>query len=204
MRAAVPRAAHERDGREQGPVAVRANNLLRAQPVLHGHHGRTVELPLETLRERLEVIALACEDQQVGVELGRVGRRPHGCGEVRAPRDTEAASVQRARVLGAPRQQRHVGHAREMCGEQAADRSPARDTHSRHPRLQPNSRPPVRPDGLRIKTRAITAPIVTSRVPFGSVSRKPICTVFSASPRNELRALIASAPRRRRRRASRG
>ena len=43
-------------------------------------------------------------------------------------------------------------------------------------------------------TSAITAPIVTSRVPVGSVRRKPTCTVFSASPRNELSALIASAP----------
>src|SRR3954452_13206314 len=106
----------------------------------------------------------------------------------------EAVLVQRLRMVLAASQDRHVGNAGEVGREQAADRPGAGDADAGHRRPQPNSRPPVSPDGRRMITSAITAPIVTSRVPAGRVRRKPTCTVFSASPRNELSALIASAP----------
>ena len=57
-----------------------------------------------------------------------------------------------------------------------------------------NSLLPVIPDGRRISTSAISAPSRTSLEPSGSVSLKPMCTVFSASPRNESTPLTSSAP----------
>src|SRR6266576_988980 len=97
-------------------------------------------------------------------------------------------------MLVTARQHRDLGDLGEVTGEQTADHARAGDADARQRRHQPNSRTPVRPEGRRIRTSAITAPIVTSRVPLGSVRRKPTCTVFSASPRNELSALIESAP----------
>ena len=56
---------------EQRPVAVRADDLLGAEAVLHRHHRRAREVPLEALRERLEIAALAGDDHEVGVERRR-------------------------------------------------------------------------------------------------------------------------------------
>src|SRR5581483_7274543 len=157
--------------------------------------GRLAELPREALRDRLEIVALARDDHKVGVELARVGRRAQAHREVGAPGYPEPVLVERACVLGAAHEHRDLRDTREVRGEEAADRAGPGDADARHRRHRSaNSRPPVSPDGRRMSTSAMTAPIVTSRVPFGSVSRKPTCTVFSASPRNELSALIARAP----------
>ena len=63
----VARAAHERDGGEERPVAVSGDDLLRAEAVLDRHDRRVREAPLERRSERLEVGALAREDGELGV-----------------------------------------------------------------------------------------------------------------------------------------
>ena len=99
VRVAVARAAHERDRREERPRALRADDLLGAEPVLHGHHRRAGEVPGEAPCQRVEVAALAREDDEVGVELRRIGRRRHARGEVGAARDADAlARSARARA----------------------------------------------------------------------------------------------------------
>jgi hypothetical protein len=72
---AHPGPAHERDRREERPVAVRADDVFRTEPVLHRHHGGPRELPFETLREGFEVAALAGDDEQVGAQLGGIAGR---------------------------------------------------------------------------------------------------------------------------------
>ena len=67
VRVAVARAAHERDGGEERPLAVRRHDLLRTEPVLDRHHGRAGSVAFEPRRERLEVGALARQDRELGV-----------------------------------------------------------------------------------------------------------------------------------------
>src|SRR5262249_51261011 len=58
-----------------------------------------------------------------------------------------------------------------------------------------SSRPPVRPDGRRIRTSAMSEPTTTMRVPDGRSSVPPrMWTPFSASARKESTALTATAP----------
>ena len=78
VRVAVTRAAHERDRGEERPLAVRRHDLLRTEPVLDRHHGRSRERAFEPRRERLEVGALARQDRELGVggQRGRC-RRSH-------------------------------------------------------------------------------------------------------------------------------
>ena len=165
---AVARPAHEGDGGEERPVAVRGDDLLGAEPVLDRHHRRVREPPCELRGERLEVGALAREDRELGVlrQVGRIGRRGELRGEVGAAGDAQAVLAQRRRVLLAPRQHRHVGDAREMPGEERADRAGAGDDDLSRPDLghgSVSSRPPLRPAGRRMSTSAISTPSTISR-----------------------------------------
>ena len=127
MRVAVARAAHERDGGEERPLAVRRHDLLRAEPVLDRHHRRARERPLEPRRERLEVGALAGEDRELGVrrQRRRIRGRVEPRREVAAPRDAEALLAQRGGVLLPPRQHGDLGDLREVRREKRADRAGA-------------------------------------------------------------------------------
>ena len=56
---------------------MRADDVFGTEAVLHGHHGGARELPFETLREGLEVAALAGDDDQVGASsAGSLDARP--------------------------------------------------------------------------------------------------------------------------------
>ena len=124
VRVAVARAAHERDGREQRPVAVRADDLLGAEAVLDRHHRRARRSARRGARASgVEVAALAREDHEVGVGAppGRATRVTRAVKSAR-PETRSPCSFERARVLLAPREHRDVRDAREVRGEQAADR----------------------------------------------------------------------------------
>ena len=92
------------------------------------------ERPLEPRRERLEVGALAGEDRELGVrgQRGGIGRRGEPRREVAAPGDAQALLAQRGGVLLPPRQHGHLGDAREMRGEEGADRAGAGYDDLRH------------------------------------------------------------------------
>src|SRR5581483_938892 len=112
----------------------------------------------------------------------------------------QATLAKRRRMLLAPRQHHHLGDACEMGSEQAADRAGAGDADARHADLarsrgRRSSRPPVRPDGLRMSTAAMTTPTTISAVPDGRSTCQPRTDVpFSATASQESSALTASAP----------
>src|SRR5581483_135255 len=159
---------------------------------------RVLEAAGERCRERLEVAALARDDDEVRLaELRRVAGRPHPGREVRAAGDVQTELVQCVRVVLAPRQHTHVCDAREVHREEAPDRprSCDDDVHRRS-HASENSRPPVRPLGRRMSTSAMSTPSTITRVPDGrlSVVAPKMPTPLSAEARNESRALIARAP----------
>ena len=127
MRVAVTGTAHERDGGEERPLAVRRHDLLRAEPVLDRHHGRARDRAFELRGERLEVGALAREDRELGAggQRGRVRGRVEPRCEVAAPRDAEPLLAQRGGVLLPPREHGDLGDLREVRREKRADRAGA-------------------------------------------------------------------------------
>src|SRR5262249_50958272 len=90
--------------------------------------------PLEARGERVEVRALAREDHKLGVrgQCRRVRGRVEARREVASPGDAEALLAERHGVLLPPGQHRDVGDAREVRGEERADRARARYDDARH------------------------------------------------------------------------
>ena len=118
--ATVP--AHERDSRDERPVAVAADDLLRPEPVLDGHDRRTRKVALERGGRLIQVSRLGRHDAQVGIpELGRIGGRLERRREVVAAGDAQAVLAQRTRVFLPPREHDDLRHLREMRRVQAAD-----------------------------------------------------------------------------------
>ena len=76
VRVLVARAAHERDRGQQAPVAVPSDHLVRADPVLHGHHDRVGPVTGEARRDRVEIEGLAGDDHEL--RLGQLLRRGGG------------------------------------------------------------------------------------------------------------------------------
>ena len=209
MRVGVPRAAHERDRGEQRPVAVRADDLLGAEPVLHRHHRRAGEAGPRGARRAARGrcpcrrgsrgrAPAAPPDRSAPVDLRR---------EVAAAGDAQAVLVQRARVLLAARRARTRrrparGAPRRGCRScrrrrrRRADHDGVRARRRRSAPGSANSRPPVMPLGRRIRTSAISAPIDDDAAcrregracqPKSSARSRP-------RARNESSALTASAP----------
>ena len=148
----VPR--HERDGGDDRPVAVRADDLLRAEPVERRHQrARRGSGPRATRRPpRGRRAFVATMPRSNGSSSsGSRGGRDVGV-EVAAPGDPQAVAVQRVGVLPAPRE-----HARR--------RRPGRD-------------------GPRRGSRSTPAPITQTRSITRPARRRPAtATAGAASPR---------------------
>ena len=100
----------------------RADDLVGAEAVLHRHHGRAREVAGEARGDRLEVGALAADEHELRLgQRGRVGRGDDAAVQVGAARDADALVVQRAGVLLAPGEHRHLRDLGEVAREEAAD-----------------------------------------------------------------------------------
>ena len=68
----------------------RMDDLLRAEPVLDGHHRRSGQMACEGRRDLVDMRRLGRDDAQVGIaELARVGGRVQVRREVVAAGDTQ-------------------------------------------------------------------------------------------------------------------
>ena len=125
---------------EQRPVAVRADDLLGAEPVLHGHQRRVREVAGEPVGDGSRSRSLAGDDHEVGLgQLGGVERGLDRRDEIGAAGHRQALLVQRAGMLAAPHQHRHLGDAREV-----ARRAGCRSRRPRRRRRGGSCAPPAR------------------------------------------------------------
>ena len=125
MRVRVLRPAHERHGGDDRPVAVLADDLLRAEAVEHGHDGRAGEAAGHRPERALEAVRLRRDDDEVTSPSAAASvEAPDARLQLAPPADPEPLSLERVRVLLPPRQHCHLADLRQMPGEQAADHPP--------------------------------------------------------------------------------
>src|SRR4051794_18484552 len=118
------RSAHERDGGDEWPAALRSHDLLCPEPVLNGHDRRFGESATKRCRRARDSRPLRRDDAEIELrELARLGNRRDARGEVVAPTHPQAVLVQRLRVIVPPREHRDVRHLGQMRGEQTSDRT---------------------------------------------------------------------------------
>ena len=133
MRVRMARAAHERHAGDDGPGAVRADDLLGPDPVEHGHDRRLREPPLQRSHGRLESGRLRRDDRDVELrELGRIVRRGHVRLVLGLPGHAKAVLVERICVFAASREHRDLAHAGEMTREEAPDDARPDDADTFH------------------------------------------------------------------------
>jgi hypothetical protein len=126
---------HERDRRDERPVAVGADDVLGPEPVLDRHHRGARKQSGQASSRRVQVRRLRGQDGQVDIgQISGIRRRRDRRRELALARDPEAALRERQRVILTSREHPDVRHLREMGRVEAADhpRSNDADALDRH------------------------------------------------------------------------
>src|SRR5207244_9712358 len=171
--------AHECDGGDQRPVAVRTNDLLCAEPVLDGHHQRAAEMPFEPSGDGSTVRSIASDDDEIDIrKIGRLGggRDPH-TRIARLRRHVQMGLVQRPRMCLATNENVDLTLGGQVAREQTPDRAGTGDADPLdQTTAAPNTSPSFRSRYPRYGPGSIGPPAARSTVSCGVNFRPYRCT----------------------------